>query len=79
LFRYSSLSSLVAAVAAPVYYLVGDGTAWYVQKGTMVALVVMSALLVWRHAENLSRLFKGQESKLGAAPGKHPAAKSGNG
>ncbi len=79
LFRYSSLSSLVAAVAAPIYYLIGDGSAWYMQKGTMVALVAMSALLIYRHAENLSRLFKGQESKLGAGSGKSPAAKSGNG
>ena len=79
LFRYSSLSSLVAAIAAPIYYLIGDGTGWYMQKSTMLALVLMSALLVWRHAENLSRLFKGQESKLGAGPRKNPAAKSGNG
>jgi glycerol-3-phosphate acyltransferase PlsY len=27
--RYSSLASLVAAVFAPVYYLFGDGLAWY--------------------------------------------------
>jgi glycerol-3-phosphate acyltransferase PlsY len=27
--------------------------------------VVVSGLLIWRHAENLSRLVKGTESKIG--------------
>jgi len=30
------------------------------------AIVVMSAFLVWRHAENISRLLAGKESKLGS-------------
>jgi glycerol-3-phosphate acyltransferase PlsY len=64
-FRYSSLSSLVAAVFAPVYYLFGDGAAWYMDGRIMAAVVVMSGLLVWRHAENMSRLMKGTESRLG--------------
>jgi glycerol-3-phosphate acyltransferase PlsY len=65
-FRYSSLASLVAAVCAPVYYLLGDGTAWYLDKFVLASTVVMSGLLIWRHAENLSRLVKGTESKLGS-------------
>jgi glycerol-3-phosphate acyltransferase PlsY len=32
----------------------------------LFSTAVMSALLIWRHAENLSRLVKGTESKLGA-------------
>jgi acyl phosphate:glycerol-3-phosphate acyltransferase len=28
-------------------------------------LVIISGLLVWRHAENLSRLVKGTESRIG--------------
>ena len=71
IFRYSSLSSLLAALLAPVYYLVGDGTVWYLSKSIMVAVVAMSALLIWRHADNLSRLVKGQESKLGAKKKAH--------
>lgn len=66
-FRYSSLASLVSAVFAPVFYLMGDGAgAWYMEKSQMMALCVMSLLLVYRHAENISRLIKGTESKLGA-------------
>ncbi len=63
--RYSSLSSLAAALLAPVYYIFGDGVVWVMNRNTMFALVVMSGLLVWRHAENITRLLKGTESKLG--------------
>lgn len=64
-FRYSSLASVVAAVFAPVYYLMGDGAAWFLDARILTGIVVMSALLIWRHAENLSRLIKGTESRLG--------------
>lgn len=64
-FRYSSLSSIAAAVFAPVYYLFGAGVAWTMDGRIMAAVVVMSGLLVWRHAENVSRLIKGTESRLG--------------
>jgi glycerol-3-phosphate acyltransferase PlsY len=64
-FRYSSLASLMAALFAPVYYVFGDGAAWYLDRWIFVAVVVMSVLLMWRHAENISRLIKGTESRLG--------------
>ena len=64
-FRYASLASLVAAVFAPVYYIFGDGVAWYMEKSTVLAIAVMALLLVWRHAQNISRLVKGTESRLG--------------
>jgi len=63
--RYSSLASLLAAICAPVYYLLGDGTAWYMDARVLVSVVVMSALLIYRHAENISRLIRGTESRLG--------------
>ncbi len=64
-FRYVSLASLIAAVFAPVYYIFGDGVAWYLNKGVLLALVLMSLLLIYRHIENISRLIKGTESRLG--------------
>ncbi|QDL56703.1 glycerol-3-phosphate 1-O-acyltransferase PlsY [Rhodoferax aquaticus] len=64
-FRYSSLASLVAALFAPVYYVFGDGVAWYMRTEVLVAISVMSLLLVYRHAENIGRLAKGTESRLG--------------
>nr|WP_326542579.1 glycerol-3-phosphate 1-O-acyltransferase PlsY [Pseudorhodoferax sp.] len=65
-FRYSSLASLVAAVFAPVYYLFGNGLAWYADKRIALALGVMALLLFWRHRENIARLAQGRESRLGS-------------
>ena len=65
-FRYSSLASLVAAVFAPVYYLLVDGVVWYAENTIALSIVVMSALLAWRHKENIQRLIAGKESRLGS-------------
>ncbi len=64
--RYSSLAALASAVFAPFYYLLGDRAAWYADKRIALAILVMSALLVYRHRENISKLLQGKESKLGA-------------
>ena len=64
-FRYSSLASLAAAVFAPVYYIFGDGLAWYMDKAILLSIGLMSLLLVYRHAENIGRLARGTESRLG--------------
>jgi glycerol-3-phosphate acyltransferase PlsY len=64
-FRYSSLASLASAVFAPVYYLFGNRIAWYAEAPVAMALFVMALLLGWRHRENISRLLKGTESKIG--------------
>jgi len=65
LFRYSSLASLTAAVAAPICYVLADGLAWYFNKSVLLSLSVMSLLLIYRHAENIGRLARGTESRLG--------------
>lgn len=65
-FRYSSLASLVAAVFAPVYYLLGDRFGWYAEKPVAAALFAMALLLAWRHKANIQRLLQGTESRLGA-------------
>jgi glycerol-3-phosphate acyltransferase PlsY len=59
-FRYSSLASLVAAAFAPFFYLLFWGF-----DGFALAIIVMSLLLVWRHAANISKLLAGTESRLG--------------
>ncbi|MFS2035350.1 glycerol-3-phosphate 1-O-acyltransferase PlsY [Polaromonas sp. CT11-55] len=64
--RYSSLASLVSAAFAPLYYLFGDREAWYVDKAMLLVMFAISALLVYRHRENISKLLKGTESKLGS-------------
>src|SRR6478735_8492898 len=65
-FRYSSLASLIAAVFAPVYYLMGNRIGWYAEAPVALALFVMAGLLAWRHRENIKRLLAGTESRLGA-------------
>ena len=65
-FRYSSLASLVAAFFAPAYYVIGGNVAWPLDFTVLIALIVMSLLLVWRHRENIRRLVAGTESKLGS-------------
>ncbi len=61
--RISSLSALVAAVLTPVVaLLLGMGEA-------MAVLVLMAAILVWRHRENIARLRAGTEGKVGSRPG----------
>ncbi|MDT7518019.1 glycerol-3-phosphate 1-O-acyltransferase PlsY [Rhodoferax sp. TBRC 17660] len=64
-FRYSSLASLVAALFAPAYYAFGDSVAWITDRNLLLSTAVMSMFLIWRHSENISRLVKGTESKLG--------------
>jgi acyl phosphate:glycerol-3-phosphate acyltransferase len=59
--RYSSLAALVAAVFAPFFTALLLGFGAYA-----AAVLVMSALLVWRHKENIRRLVAGTESRLGA-------------
>jgi glycerol-3-phosphate acyltransferase PlsY len=64
--RYSSLSALLSALAVPLYYLLGDRALWYVDKYVLMMLVVTSALLIYRHRENIGKLLQGQESKIGS-------------
>ena len=66
--RYSSLSALSCAMLAPLYYVLGDRGLWYVDRSVLLMLVLMGALLIYRHRENISKLLQGKESKLGAKP-----------
>lgn len=65
-FRYSSLASIVTAVFAPAFFLLGHRVAWNAPGMMVLSLAVMGLLLVWRHSENINRLLAGKESKLGA-------------
>ena len=70
--RYSSLASLAAAAFAPFYQML----IWEADA-TALAIIVMSLLLVWRHAANIAKLFAGTESKIGQkAAAAHSAAHS---
>ncbi len=71
--RYVSLGSIAAAVFAPLFYLLGHRGAWYVDNRIELVLVIISALLIYRHRENINKLLKGTESRLGAAKGGNAA------
>lgn len=59
-FRYSSLAALMAAIFAPMY------TFWLFGTKPMIwAVLVMCALLIWRHKANIQKLMAGQESRIG--------------
>ena len=58
--RYSSLSALVASAAAPcLLVLVGE-------TRIAVLFLIFTLLLYWRHADNIGRLLRGQEGRIGA-------------
>ena len=64
--RYSSLAALMASVLSPLYYLLGNEVLWSTSEAELLSVMVMSALLLMRHHENIARLISGQESKIGA-------------
>ena len=59
-FRYSSLAALAAAVFAPFYYALLFGV-----RPPLLAVVLMSALLIYRHRSNIANLLSGKESRIG--------------
>lgn len=62
--RYSSAAALAAAVASPLagfVFLGGDPV--------IAVLLVMSAVLIWRHAANIQRLLAGTEGRIGGKKG----------
>ncbi len=69
-FRYSSLAALVAAVFAPLYYGMLFGA-----DAILLAVIVMIAMLVWRHSGNIGNLIAGKEAKLGSKSGAAKKAK----
>jgi glycerol-3-phosphate acyltransferase PlsY len=58
--RYSSLAALISALFAPVYFVFLFG----IQRMAM-AILLMSALLIWRHRSNIKNLLNGTEGRLG--------------
>lgn len=73
-FRYVSLASVIAAVFASCYtfYLFGISAA-------LPAVILMCALLVWRHKDNILRLAAGTERRIGeskASPDAQAALRS---
>ncbi len=58
--RYSSLAALIASIAMPTIAFIMHGP-----KVLFFVLLAMTALLVWKHRENIARLKSGEETKIG--------------
>jgi glycerol-3-phosphate acyltransferase PlsY len=58
--RYSSLAGLGSTLVTFVYFMIYGGP-------LVVAIIaIISALIYWKHRENIRRLVAGQESRIGA-------------
>ncbi len=62
--RIVSLSSISAALALPIIMFLSFGNANISLPYLIVSLLAM-ILVIWRHKENISRLLKGKEPKIG--------------
>lgn len=60
IWRFSSLSALVAATLTPVYAWIFLGS----EVSTLVILVI-SLLIIWRHKSNIVNLVAGKETRIG--------------
>jgi glycerol-3-phosphate acyltransferase PlsY len=57
--RYSSLAALLASLATPVL-------AWFLIDRQLAEFTAVLAVLIWiRHASNIRRLLRGEESRIG--------------
>ncbi len=63
LFRISSLSALTATALAPLYVFATDQT----PIAKLYAVVFMGVMVFIRHHQNIRRLLKGEEPRIGAA------------
>jgi glycerol-3-phosphate acyltransferase PlsY len=75
-FRYVSLGSVAVAAAFPLL-------AWalheYADPRQLVLIALVSALVIWRHRQNIGRLAAGTESKFGAKSETDSGAESASG
>ncbi len=55
--RYISLASLISITAAPILILIFSKSAYF------IPLLLIAALIIWKHKENIQRLQKGTEHK----------------
>ncbi len=71
IFRMSSLAALTAAALAPLYVFLTGQT----PEAKLWLAAFMAVLIFIRHHENIRRLLKGEEPRIGAkAPAKEAAA-----
>jgi glycerol-3-phosphate acyltransferase PlsY len=60
-FRISSLSALVTALFAPLWFWLLFGV-----QPMLLAVLLIAVLLLWRHRANIARLMRGEEKRVGS-------------
>lgn len=55
--RYSSLAAIVTVSFAPLY-------TWLIKPSYVYPVLMLSALIIFRHRDNIQRLLKGTENKI---------------
>ncbi len=63
--RYSSLAAILAAVFAPLYYILGAKVVWPMNGGIVLALGLICVMVLVKHQANISRLLQGKETRIG--------------
>lgn len=74
--RYSSLASIISAALAPLLYVLGGNVVWRMHPSIAFAILLIAAVVLYRHKENISRLLQGKESRIGGK--KTPVAPTKN-
>ena len=64
LFRIVSLASVSAAIALPIIMYLSFKTSYISLPFLVISLLAMT-LVIWRHRENIVRLMKGKEPRIG--------------
>ncbi len=64
--RYVSLGSVVAMLTIPLTYFIENGSSTFSgHVGIFVFLTLSAAVVIWRHRDNIRRLLRGRERKIG--------------
>jgi glycerol-3-phosphate acyltransferase PlsY len=62
--RYASLAAIVTVCLAPIY-------TWLIKPIYVYPVLMLSALIVFRHSDNITRLLQGTENKISVNPDKN--------
>jgi glycerol-3-phosphate acyltransferase PlsY len=66
--RYMSLGSIAAVVSIPITYLLKWGDETFTRRlGVFAFLTLVALVVIWRHRDNLRRIFQGRERRIGDA------------
>jgi len=64
--RYMSLGSIAAVVSIPITYLLKWGEETFSRRlGVFAFLTLVAVVVIWRHRDNIRRIFQGRERRIG--------------